>query len=147
LPPMGIDDPFVGRDAEVLGLTGLFLRDNHRLVTMTGVRGVGKSRLALEVSRNLHFRDRVSALWGGSSGTAPGNETSSGIPGPVNLKVHQLLVDNCDDLLAELIGERNSLLVPCSRGPECTFGGSGSPAGTVVGAWTGTGCQVLRPTR
>jgi transcriptional regulator with XRE-family HTH domain len=111
LPSMGIGDPFVGREAELLGLTGLFLRDNRRLVTMTGVCGVGKSRLALEVSRNLHFRDRVSVLWVGSSGTVAGNRTSSSIPGFANLKMHQLLMDNGDGRLAELVGEQNTLLV------------------------------------
>jgi predicted ATPase len=42
---------FVGRDAELSQVVGL-LRE-HRLVTLTGPPGVGKSRLALEVARAL----------------------------------------------------------------------------------------------
>ncbi len=50
---------FVGRDAEVTELVGL--ARTHRLVTLTGVGGVGKTRLALQVAAELvgEFRDGV----------------------------------------------------------------------------------------
>src|SRR5690606_23384414 len=42
--------PFVGRDTELVTLINL-LASGSRLVTVTGVGGVGKSRLALEAAR------------------------------------------------------------------------------------------------
>src|SRR5690606_8853380 len=42
---------FVGREQEVDQLTGLLSR--HRLVTLSGPGGIGKTRLALDTARNL----------------------------------------------------------------------------------------------
>jgi predicted ATPase len=44
---------FVGRDKELAGAKALLLRDDVRLVTITGPGGIGKSRLALEVARDM----------------------------------------------------------------------------------------------
>ncbi len=44
--------PFVGRGGELSALEGL-LRDGARLVTITGLGGIGKTRLALELARRL----------------------------------------------------------------------------------------------
>ncbi|WP_425564167.1 ATP-binding protein, partial [Pseudonocardia zijingensis] len=48
---MGADPSLVGRDTELATLTALIER--HRLVTVTGVGGVGKTRLALAVARRV----------------------------------------------------------------------------------------------
>jgi hypothetical protein len=50
---------FVGRDSEIAELTGIV--GSNRLVTLTGVGGVGKTRLALQVARRLvtEFSDGV----------------------------------------------------------------------------------------
>ena len=45
---------FVGRDAELAAAKTLLLRDEVRLVTATGPGGIGKSRLALEVARQVN---------------------------------------------------------------------------------------------
>lgn len=53
----------MGREAEMAALTGLLLDEGVRLVTLTGVAGVGKTRLAIEAARqsparfeeNVHF--------------------------------------------------------------------------------------------
>jgi hypothetical protein len=42
---------FIGRDAQVAELASLV--DTHRLVTLVGVGGVGKTRLALQVAAEL----------------------------------------------------------------------------------------------
>jgi predicted ATPase len=47
--------PLLGRDVELLDLIDLVLRDDVRMITITGPGGVGKTRLAMQV------RDRVAA--------------------------------------------------------------------------------------
>jgi predicted ATPase len=44
---------FVGREKELAAAKALLLRDDVRLVTATGPGGIGKSRLALEVAREV----------------------------------------------------------------------------------------------
>lgn len=43
------DDAFIGRDEEVLGVTSMLTRDDARLVSLVGIGGVGKSRIAQQV--------------------------------------------------------------------------------------------------
>lgn len=51
----------VGRAEAVSKLTGILLKDNVRLLTITGVGGIGKTRLALRVATELNsrFKDGV----------------------------------------------------------------------------------------
>ena len=44
---------FVGRDKELAAVKQLLMRTDVRLVTVTGPGGIGKSRLAIEVARDL----------------------------------------------------------------------------------------------
>ncbi|MEA3158336.1 MAG: hypothetical protein QOK44_5925 [Betaproteobacteria bacterium] len=53
-PPTNLREPvseLIGRDAEVGSVTDLLL--THRLITLTGPGGIGKTRLALEVARQM----------------------------------------------------------------------------------------------
>src|SRR2546429_7091671 len=53
-PPTNLAEPvseLIGRDAEVEEIVGL--AGAHRLVTLTGAGGIGKTRLGLEVARRL----------------------------------------------------------------------------------------------
>ena len=44
---------FVGRQRELTDLTHLFAQPDTRLITMTGVGGMGKTRLAIELARSM----------------------------------------------------------------------------------------------
>ena len=53
--------PLIGREQQEQALRSLLLRDNVRLVTLTGPGGTGKTRLALQVAADLlnHFLEGV----------------------------------------------------------------------------------------
>jgi hypothetical protein len=53
--------PFIGRQAELQAGKDLLMRENVRLVTLTGLGGTGKTRLALEAAADLtdRFEDGV----------------------------------------------------------------------------------------
>lgn len=52
--------PFLGRDREVIDLRQRLQSRDYRLVTLLGVGGVGKTRLAVEVAREMtEFRDGI----------------------------------------------------------------------------------------
>ncbi|MGI8967778.1 MAG: ATP-binding protein [Chloroflexota bacterium] len=44
---------FIGRESEVIGITGMLRREQVRLLTLTGSGGTGKTRLALQVAEDL----------------------------------------------------------------------------------------------
>src|SRR5690242_4286183 len=53
--------PFIGREKEVAAVLPGLLREDVRLVTLTGPGGVGKTRMALHVAEQVraHFADGV----------------------------------------------------------------------------------------
>ena len=52
---------FVGRESEIASVTGLLVRPDVRLLTLTGPGGIGKTRLALQIASAAHeeFADGV----------------------------------------------------------------------------------------
>ncbi len=63
VPPLALTS-LVGRLAELTALSGLFLRDGARLVSLTGPGGIGKTRLALAAAAEMEaaFADGVAWL-------------------------------------------------------------------------------------
>ena len=51
--------PLIGRTRDLLALRGLLLREDVRLVTITGTAGIGKTRLAVALAANLSELQRT----------------------------------------------------------------------------------------
>ena len=99
----------VGREQDVGDVIASLTRDGVRLITLTGVGGVGKSRVALEVAREVgaFFSDRVFLIDFASVGDptllAPTIALAVGLPPPT---------DGSSLLrLKRLIGEQRALIV------------------------------------
>jgi predicted ATPase len=121
--------PFLGRQEELRQLSSLL--SSHRLVTITGVGGVGKTRLALEVARNvgdafpqgvwvvdlslLEAPDLVAS----AIARAVGADQVRGLD-YIDRAAHILsagrqliLLDNCEHLLGAVIPAAHHLLTHC----------------------------------
>jgi predicted ATPase/class 3 adenylate cyclase len=106
----------IGRESEVAEIEAAVRA--HRLVTLTGVGGVGKSRLALEVAAHLADEfpdgvwlfelaavtdpaavpDAVAAVLGITQ--QPGKTVSESVAGALEGRVRLLVLDNCEHVLA-----------------------------------------------
>jgi predicted ATPase/class 3 adenylate cyclase len=121
---------FVGRDREVASLVGL-VRERS-LVTLTGVGGVGKTRLALQVAAEVaaDFADGAwvcelgpvtdpDAVWDalatslGLSGL-PGRELDALVLDYLASKRMLIVLDNCEHLLDPIVGLVSALARRCS---------------------------------
>ncbi|WP_435973636.1 helix-turn-helix domain-containing protein [Streptomyces sp. Qhu_M48] len=61
----------VGRTEELRSLTALLATEHERLLSVVGLVGVGKTRLAQEAALLLHGRDRTPVLWVDMNEAAP----------------------------------------------------------------------------
>jgi predicted ATPase/class 3 adenylate cyclase len=108
---------FIGRDDEMLQLRGLL--DEHRLVTITGVGGVGKTRLSIEVAADVlvSFKDgawmvelaaadaeSMHAVFAAALGARlrPGSTVRDDVIEFLARRDLLLLVDNCEQLVADV---------------------------------------------
>jgi predicted ATPase/DNA-binding winged helix-turn-helix (wHTH) protein len=116
----------IGRDIEITEVIGLVT--DHRFVTLTGTGGIGKTRLAVEVARQLRpgFADGVwiaelaslsdPQLVPITVATAFGLELLSGVVSPeriaaaVSSKRIMLVLDNCEHVIAAAAGMVEALL-------------------------------------
>ena len=117
-PPTNLPEPvseLIGRDAELADI--LDLSASHRLVTLTGAGGIGKTRLGFEVARHQlpRFADGVWAaelaplsdpdLVPVTVATALGLELTSGAASPQSVanalrsKQLMLVLDNCEHVV------------------------------------------------
>jgi predicted ATPase/DNA-binding SARP family transcriptional activator len=97
----------IGREAETRDVVDLVTR--HRLVTLTGVGGIGKTRLALEVARHL-LPDFVDGVW--LAELAPLSDLSL-VPVSVAVALKLALPDRAEspERVAAALGDKRLLLV------------------------------------
>jgi len=97
----------IGREAETRDVVDLVTR--HRLVTLTGVGGIGKTRLALEVARHL-LPDFVDGVW--LAELAPLSDPGL-VPVSVAVALKLALPDRAEspERVAAALGDKGLLLV------------------------------------
>ncbi|MEV6692779.1 helix-turn-helix domain-containing protein [Micromonospora sp. NPDC051196] len=115
-PPLAVDVQ-LGREAETAVIVDELASGAERLVTIVGIDGVGRTRLALEVATRLHIADRTPVLWCPVTGPAGSDRLST----LVRAAADQLLgtgggphlVNGTDDIAAfvEIVADRPPLLV------------------------------------
>src|SRR5262245_5842819 len=109
-PPTNLPAPsseLIGREAETRDVLDLVTR--HRLVTLTGAGGIGKTRLGVEVARHL-LPDFVDGVW--LAELAPLSDPSL-VPVSVAVALKLALPDRAEspERVAAALGERRLLLV------------------------------------
>ncbi|MEO5878288.1 MAG: helix-turn-helix domain-containing protein [Streptosporangiaceae bacterium] len=120
-PPAALD-PIVGRASETAVITDELGSGTERLVTIVGLGGTGKTRLALNVAHRLHAQSRMPVLWHAFSGASACYHHSGGIEGmPALLSacVDELFgaeVSGGIQAFVELVGDRPALLVADGAG-------------------------------
>lgn len=112
LPPVPLR-PLVGRETELRALGGLLAAERERLVSVVGLPGVGKTRLAQEAAAALHTSERIPVLWAAAD---PAGRVVAG----ARHSLQQTLVDWANSALrnggghedlADVIRDRPTLLV------------------------------------
>ncbi|WP_329585589.1 helix-turn-helix domain-containing protein [Kitasatospora sp. NBC_01250] len=145
-PPPAPLRPLAGRGAELRALTGLLGAEHERLLTVVGLPGVGKSRLAQEAALCFHAQAQAPVLWVPMDRTAEEPATprrpQSALVGRVRTLLGQGGHGGSLDELADVIRDRPTLLVldgcdaaPGGRGTEVRGGDVGGVDVGGVDAW------------
>jgi transcriptional regulator with XRE-family HTH domain len=116
-PPPGPSGPIIGRDGELRNLRELIEMGSDRLISVSGIPGVGKTRLALALAHNMHRDNRLPIIWV----PAP---SEIHLPSPLaHLLQHSIDIparwirkalstaDSAIDKLIDLIAERTFLII------------------------------------
>ena len=122
---------FVGREAEITSIAGL-VRESS-LVTLTGVGGVGKTRLSLEVAAEVapEFAGGAwfcefapvtdpGAVWETLAASlrvrsSPGRSVEESVLEYLTLKRPLLVLDNCEHLLGAIVNMVDAILRRCPQ--------------------------------
>jgi predicted ATPase len=99
---------FIGRDVERLELAELLTQPDVRMVTVVGQGGVGKTRLALEVAREMedHFPDGI-IFFPVENLTTP-EQMLAGLATALSV---QLTEEDCTEQLPRILGDKKVLLL------------------------------------
>ncbi|KOV80129.1 hypothetical protein ADL03_34840 [Nocardia sp. NRRL S-836] len=111
LPPPSPIDALVGRRAELAALAGSLRGGGDRLVTIAGLSGVGKTRLALEVAVALHDMDGLAVLWSSPDSLHPTSVRASAQLGAALRAGLDALRGHGAGTLAEVIADQPALVV------------------------------------
>ncbi|MFE1172490.1 helix-turn-helix domain-containing protein [Streptomyces sp. NPDC058773] len=113
LGPPAANGPILGRDDELATLLKLFGVEHRRLITLTGIEGVGKTRLAQELARALYQREGASVLWVAMADEPRGWLRQESAAAAVSARIRELVHADHDGVrqVGELIGDRDTLLV------------------------------------
>lgn len=101
----------LGRDVEVRAMVGALESEHRRLISLSGLAGVGKSRVAAETAARLSSRRGWPVLWVGAGAVAlDGHGTAFG---PLLRSLRLLVESGAQDVAAvcRLIGRHEVLLV------------------------------------
>lgn len=90
-PPLA--GAILGRDDEIRALIDLLCSGGQRLISITGLRGVGKSRLSAEVADRLRVLGGWRVLWASGSANAP--DTPPPVTEPGADRDTLLVLDDC----------------------------------------------------
>jgi predicted ATPase/DNA-binding SARP family transcriptional activator len=155
---------FVGRDRELDELTALVRL--HRLVTLTGPGGAGKTRLALEVARRLVDVDTyvvalaplpTSALVAETLAEAvgvraePGHALARTVAAALSIRPAVIVLDNCEHLISAcaelvqvlLVGAAGVHVLATSREPLGVPGERVYPVGPLCAAAPDESCERI----
>src|SRR6266478_1052413 len=99
----------IDREAELGQITALVIE--HRLVSLVGGGGIGKTRLALKVGKHLlpEFADGVFVAELGLTHVA-GTMSQEGVAGAVGTKKLLLIIDNCEHVIEAAAAMAEALL-------------------------------------
>jgi len=105
LPPT----PLIGREQEMVRAVNFLQRDGVRLLTLTGPAGVGKTRLGLEITRELseHFADGVVFV---ALATLRNASLLSGVMAQA-LGLHESTESEVSEHVITFLQEKHSLLI------------------------------------
>jgi predicted ATPase len=99
---------FIGRDIERLELGELLSQDDVRLLTIIGQGGVGKTRLALEVARELQDSFPDGVVYFPVENLVTPEQMLKGLASALSI---QLTEEDCTEQLPRIIGDKKVLLL------------------------------------